>query len=181
MRVLLNTIRLALSTVALTSAIFSCNVSANTVVDVSGSDLFGNSMTGSFTYGDVLDVDGNYTLYSAALTYAGKLFDTILQVNLISPNGTNSKIASAKSGYVFSLLDSSSNVLTFRSYLDNSIGVIDTSTWSSEDQGSFISIYNTKASEQVFAAVPEPKTYVMLLAGLGFIAFTARRTYHSAT
>lgn len=181
MRVLLNTIRLALFTVALTSAIFSCNVSANTVVDVSGTDLFGNSMTGSFTYGDVLDVDGNYTMDSVALTYAGKLFETILHVNLISPNGTNSKIASAKSGYIFSLLDSSSNVLTFRSYVDNSFGIIDTSTWSSEDQGSFISIYNTKASEQVFAAVPEPKTYVMLLAGLGFIAFTARRTYHSAT
>ncbi len=181
MKALFNTMHVTLSTIALTSAIFSCNVLANTVVDVSGTDLFGNSMTGSFTYGDVLDVDGNYTMDSVALTYAGKLFDTILHVNLISPNGTNSKIASAKSGYIFSLIDSSSNVLTFRSYLDNSIGVINTSTWSSEDQGSFISIYNSKAFEQVSAAVPEPETYVMFLAGLGVIAFTARRSYHSAT
>jgi hypothetical protein len=176
LKALLNTMREALYAITLTSAFFSCNVSANTVVDVSGADLFGNLMIGSFTYGDVLDVDGNYTLDSAALTYAGKLFDTVLHVNLVSPHGTSSNLTGAKSGYIFSLTDSSSNALTFRAYVDGAVGMIDTSTWSSEDQASYVSIYNTKAFERVTYAVPEPETYVMLLAGLGLVGFAARRT-----
>jgi hypothetical protein len=175
LRALLNTMRFALSVLTLTSVIYSCTASATTVVDVSGVDLYGNSMAGSFTYGDILDVNGNYCLSSAELTYAGKFFDTISFVNLINTNYSYSVIGSTKSGYIFSLIDSSSNALTFRAYLDSSAGVVDTSKWSSEDQGSFVSIYNTKASERVFAAAQETDTYVMLFAGLGLVSFAGQR------
>lgn len=65
--------------------------------------------------------------------------------------------------------------MTFRSYLDSSVGVINTSTWSSADQGSFISIYNTKAIAGSATTVVEPEVYTMLLAGLSLLGFDTRR------
>lgn len=175
MKALLNTMNIALSILVLVTAVFSCDVSANTVVDVAGADLFGHSIAGSFTYGDVLDTNGNYVLTSATITYAGKLFNNILYVNLLSPDGTYSGLGTAKSGYLFSLTDASSDALTFRAYLDSSVGVINTSTWSSADQGSFISIYNTQAIAKAATTVAEPEVYTTLLAGLSLLGFATRR------
>jgi hypothetical protein len=132
------------------------------VLGSTGSAAFGNAVSGSFT--DIF----SFTMPSSA-TEGGT---GVISLKSNSINFTDLSVwqGATKIAYTSGLGSAMLDLFTFASGLtDYTVHVSGQALAGSESYGGTISV----------SPVPEPQTYAMLLAGLGLLAFTARRRKNS--
>ena len=162
---------------AMTAAVGLClsaavaSASPNTPIDsnllaTTGTSAFGNAVTAGTSFADIF----TFTMPSAATTGGTSVIS--VQGNSINftdlsvwQNGTEVATSGATSGSPI-LGNAFINIFNFGASLTGwSIHVAGNALAGAQSYGGSISV----------SPVPEPKTYAMLLAGLGLLAFTARR------
>lgn len=121
------------------------------------------------------DVSGNLLngkFYAAATTTYPYTYPHVIPYNEFRPNGLQHyehDMTALASGMGVDINNVNSFSLTFKGY---------SSWWSGNDM--IIRFDNVATREAAPPPVPEPKTYAMLLAGLGLLGFTARRKKNRA-
>jgi hypothetical protein len=135
---------------------------------VQGLFIDGGSLTGSFVY----DADTN--VYSS--------WDILASASILGPPpshnylpSNSSTVGSSAAGVIFSApADARTLSLGFNPALTNFGGLVDVSATEVFDSGSRFT-FGAFAIGLPVAAIPEPSTYALMLAGLGLVGFVAHR------